>query len=167
MASSTADVAAAVVATAAAAGRKITPLEISEIALSVEPSDGVMFPGVSVYDHREGRVARGIGQPPPMFVVVLDFGGSVDTLEFNLADRDDALNRLEPRMTEAVSLIEDGILRGDPLRIGRGASVSAVANQEMLFNPHLEAVLELSREAGGDGGERSSQRDGDRDAVRG
>ncbi len=148
MASSTADVSAAIVATAAAMGRELSPKQIAEIALGVEPSDGVMFPDVAVFDHRQGRVARSLGPPPPMRVLILDFGGSVDTLEFNRSDRDEALKSLGPRMKEAVSLIEDGILRGDPLRIGRGATVSAQANQQVLFNPHLEPVLELSREVG-------------------
>ena len=148
MASSTADVSAAIVATASAMGRELSPEQISEIALGVEPSDGVMLSHVAVFDHREGRIARSLGPPPPMRVVVLDFGGGVDTLEFNRADRDEALKRLEPRMKEAVSLIEEGILRGDPLRIGRGATVSAQANQQVLLNPHLEPVLELARELG-------------------
>ena len=148
MASSTADVAAAIVATAAAMRRELSPLQVAEIALGVEPSDGVMFPDVAVFDHREGRIARSLGQPPPMRVLILDFGGSVDTLEFNQADRDNVLKRLAPEMAEAVSLIEDGISRGDPLRIGRGATLSAQANQQVLFNPHLEPALELSRELG-------------------
>ena len=148
MASSTADVSAAIVATVAAMGRELSPEQIAEIALGVEPSDGVMFPDVAVFDHRQGRVARSLGPPPPMRVLILDFGGIVDTLEFNRSDRDEALRRLGPRMKEAVSLIEDGILRGDPLRIGRGATVSAQANQDVLFNPHFEAVLRLSREVG-------------------
>ena len=148
MASSTADVAAAIAATGAALGRELSPAQVAEIALGVEPSDGVMFPNVSIFDHRKGRIAVTLGTPPPMRVVVLDFGGSVDTLEFNRTDRDGALKRLGPRMAEAVSLIKDGIVRGDPLRIGHGATVSAVANQEVLFNPHLETVLELSRRVG-------------------
>ena len=148
MASSTADVSAAVVATAAAVGRQLSPEQIAEIALGVEPSDGVMFPHVAVFDHREGRIARTLGQPPPMRVLILDFGGSVDTLEFNQADRDDVLKLLAPEMAESVALIEDGILRSDPLRIGRGATVSAQANQKVLFNPHMEPALELSREVG-------------------
>ena len=148
MASSTADVAAAIVATAAALGWELSPEQIAEIALGVEPSDGVMFPDVAVFDHREGRIARSLGPPPPMRVLILDFGGSVDTLEFNQADRDSVLKRLAPEMAEAVSLIEDGISRGDPLRIGRGATLSAQANQQVLFNPHLEPALELSRELG-------------------
>ena len=137
----------------------------SEIALGVEPSDGVMFPNVSIFDHRKGRIAVTLGTPPPMRVVVLDFGGSVDTLEFNRTDRDEALKRLGPRMAEAVSLIKDGIVRGDPLRIGHGATVSAVANQEVLFNPHLETSPGTVPESGGGRCERGAQRNGDRDAV--
>lgn len=148
MASSTADVAASIAATGAALGRELSPAQVAEIALGVEPSDGVMFPNVSIFDHRKGRIAVTLGTPPPMRVVVLDFGGSVDTLEFNRTDREASLKRLGPRMTEAVSLIKDGIVRGDPLRIGHGATVSAVANQEVLFNPYLETVLELSRRVG-------------------
>ena len=148
MASSTADVSAAIMATARALGVNLSPERVAEIALDVEPSDGVMIPHIAVFDHLKGRIARTLGEPPPMRVVVLDFGGSVDTEEFNQVDRNAVLNRLASRMAEAVSLIEEGIVRGDPLRIGRGATVSAIANQEMLFNPHLEAVLELTLKVG-------------------
>ena len=147
MASSTADVSAAIVATASACGKELSPAEIAEISLSIEPSDGVMFPGVSVFDHREGRVARIIGQPPPMYVVVLDFAGSVDTLEFNRVDRVSELKRLAPEIGKAVSLIEDGIRYCDPDLIGSGATLSAVANQQLLPNDHFDAVVKLSKEA--------------------
>jgi L-threonine kinase len=83
-----------------------------------------------------------------MRVVVLDFGGEVDTLEFNSTERDGDLKRLEPRMAEAVSLIETGMRKGDISLIGRGATASSTANQEILFNPNLESVLELSNETG-------------------
>ena len=148
MASSTADVSAAIVATASACGKELSPAEIAEISLIIEPSDGVMFPGVSVFDHREGRVARTLGEPPPMYVVVLDFAGSVDTLEFNLVDRASTLKRLAPEMGEAVSLIEEGIRCHDPVRIGRGATLSAVANQLLLPHAHFDAVAELSKATG-------------------
>ena len=148
MASSTADVSAAIVATASACGKELSPAEIAEISLTIEPSDGVMFPGVSVFDHREGRVARTLGEPPPMYVVVLDFAGSVDTLEFNLVDRAATLKRLAPEMGKAVSLIEEGIRCRDPVRIGRGATLSAVANQLLLPHAHFDSVAELSKATG-------------------
>ncbi len=148
MASSTADVAAAVVATASAINQELCPNEIAGIALGVEPSDGVMFPHIALFDHLEGRIAKTLGQPPPMRVIVLDFGGSVDTLEFNEVNRDNVLRRQEPDMQEAVTLIESGIRSADPIRIGQGATRSAIANQNLLFNSHLEPVLELSSRAG-------------------
>ncbi len=148
MASSTADVSAAIVATANAAGHDLAPAQIAEIALGVEPSDGVMFPDIVVFDHREGNIFRSLGPPPPMQIVVVDFGGVVDTLEFNRAQRDTALSRQALKMAKAVALIETGMRHGDPALIGKGATISAVANQDILFNPHLDAVLELSKDTG-------------------
>lgn len=148
MASSTADVSASIAATAAAAGRDLTPAEIAGIALGVEPSDGVMFPGIVLFDHRQGGVLRPLGDPPPTGVVVLDFGGTVDTLEFNRGERKAALARQSPRMEEAVSLIAQGMSCSDIELVGRGATVSSIANQEILPNPHLDAVLELAQAVG-------------------
>ena len=148
MASSTADVSAAIAATASAAGRELAPEQIAEIALAIEPSDGVMFPGIVLFDHRKGRVSRVLGPPPPMYVVVLDFGGSVDTQEFNLADRDHVLRGMEQEMEKAVALIEQGIRDYDPVSVGQGATLSAVANQNVLFNPQLEAVRKFAEESG-------------------
>lgn len=151
MASSTADVAAGIAATATAVGCRLEPEQIARLALGVEPSDGIMFPGISVFDHREGRIARPLGEPPPMRVLALDFGGVVDTLEFNSVARDKTLKSQEPRMAEAVSLIEAGLLRGNPLFIGKGATISAIANQEVSFNPYLDDVMAFSAEVGGFG----------------
>ena len=158
MASSTADVAAAIAATASSSGRKLFPEQIADIALGVEPSDGVMFPGVAVFDHRDGKILRPLGDPPPMRVVVLDFGGTVDTLEFNQGEfnqgnfnqdaRGAALARQAPAMAEATSLIEAGISRGDIGLIGKGATISALANQEILHNRNLDAAMALARDAG-------------------
>lgn len=151
MASSTADVAAAIVATSSALGRELAPPQIADIALSVEPSDGIMFPGIAQFDHRAGRTARTLGPPPPMRVLVLDFGGALDTVEFNRVDRKDILRCTKSDTARAVRLIEDGIGRGDIARIGRGATLSAIANQRVLFKPGLEAALELARTVGATG----------------
>ena len=70
-----------------AAGQPFSPESIASIALSVEPTDGVMFPGIALFDHRCGSIAESLGAPPPMEVIVIDTGGTVDTLEFNRTDR--------------------------------------------------------------------------------
>ena len=113
MASSTADVSAAVAATAAAMGVEadMPPAMIARIALQVEPSDGTMLPGIAVLDHKQGNILETLGSPPPMRVVVLDFGGDVDTLAFNGVNRDSALERLQPEFEEALRLVAQGYSR--------------------------------------------------------
>ncbi len=79
MASSTADVAAAIGATAAALGTSFGPRQQADLALAVEPSDGVMLPGIALFDHLGGRIAQSLGQPPAMRVLALEFGDEIDT----------------------------------------------------------------------------------------
>lgn len=150
MASSTADVSAAIAATAAALGASaaMTPTLIAQIALQVEPSDGVMLPHIAVFDHKRGRLAQSLGPPPPMRVVALDFGGGVDTLAFNGVNRDEALKRLQPELAAALALIGRGIRGGSAADVGKGATVSAIANQRILRKPQLDAALRLAKRVG-------------------
>ena len=150
MASSTADVSAAIAATAAALGHgdEMPPEEIGRLALSIEPSDGLMLSGISIFDHKHGTAARTLGPAPQMRVAILDFGGNVDTLEFNNVDRQDTLRRLQTRFEEAFTLIARGIEDGCAEDVAAGATLSATANQEILFKPRLDAVLTLADELG-------------------
>ena len=125
MGSSSADITAAVGAIGLAAGKPFPSEDIASIALSVEPTDGVMFPGIALIDHRCGSVAESLGPPPPMEVIVIDTGGTVDTLEFNRADRTVLWKRVAGRTDEALELVREGIRRGDPELVGRGATISA------------------------------------------
>lgn len=146
MASSTADVAGSIIATGLALGRRLTPTEVASIALSVEPSDGTFFPGIVVFDHREGKMHLDLGLPPPIEIVVLDFGGEVDTIAFNQQDRSAILCRLEPQAQRALELVRQGLALSRPDLIGEGATLSALANQEILYKPQLEPVLALARQ---------------------
>ena len=150
MASSTADVSAAIAAAAAALGTNvdISPTEIARLALQIEPSDGTMLPGIAMLDHKQGNIVKTLGSPPPMRVVVLDFGGDVDTLAFNGVNRDGALNRLQPDFEEALRLVEQGIRSSCAADIGASASLSAVANQQLLYKPQLETVMRLADDVG-------------------
>lgn len=148
MASSTADVAAAIAATGLALGARLAPEQIARLAVHVEPSDGVMFPGIALFDHLGGVVCEPLGKPPPLDVLVLDFGGAVDTLEFNRVDRAALLRELAPTAERAAALVRRGLAEGDPALIGQGATMSALAHQRVLFKPQLPAVLEFARHVG-------------------
>ncbi len=148
MASSTADVAAAIGATAAALSRSIDPQRQAELALAVEPSDGVMLPGIALFDHRGGRIAQSLGQPPAIRVLALEFADEVDTQAFNAVDRRTELRSHASRFREALDLITAGLADGDARPIGEGATLSSLANQAVLPKPQLSSVLELGRAAG-------------------
>ncbi|MBI4288858.1 MAG: GHMP kinase [Chloroflexi bacterium] len=148
MASSTADVAGAIIATGLALGRQLEPVDVAGIALSVEPSDGTFFPGIVAFDHRGGKMHFDLGAPPQIEIVVLDFGGEVDTIAFNRQDRSAILRRLEPQVEKALELVKQGLTESRPDLVGEAATVSALANQSILHKPQLEPVMLLARQAG-------------------
>lgn len=151
MASSTADVAAAIAATARALGESMAPRQIADIALSIEPTDGSVFPDIVLFDHLSGGLLESLGPPPPIDVIALDFGGEVDTIAFNKEDRSELLGKLAPQARESLELVRAGIAFGDPILLGRGATLSARANQGILHKPQLEDVIALASEVGAAG----------------
>lgn len=149
MASSTADISAACLAAALAAGRTLDERDIAEIALSIEPTDGIFLPGIVMFDHLRGLTRRPLGAPPPMTLVVFDAGGEIDTLRFNSRADLAGLNRAkEAQVREAADLVSRGIAAGDCDLIGQGATLSAVANQRILFKAALPQVLDVALDFG-------------------
>ena len=86
-----------------------------------------------------------------MQVVILDFGGTVDTLQFNDVDVSASLLNSEKVLREAVALISQGIQESDVEKIGRGSTLSARANQAILYKPQLESAIGLASETGAAG----------------
>jgi len=148
MASSSADLAAAIAATGLALGEEISPYQIAQIALSIEPTDGIMIPGVALFDHRAGIIRESLGPPPPMDIVALDLGGTVDTVQFNMVDRFQRWQSVDEQTGEALRLLRRGIEEQDPQLVGRGASISAEASQTVLAKPRLVEVKEFAESVG-------------------
>ena len=148
MGSSSADLAAAIAATGLALGEELPPERIAQIALSIEPTDGVMMPGVALFDHRAGLIRESLGPPPPMEIVALDLGGTVDTDAFNLVNRAAQWRSVSDQSAEALRLVRRGVEEGDPGLVGRGATISAEAGQHVSPKPRLDEVAHFAREAG-------------------
>lgn len=148
-ASSTVDVAGAILATGRVFGRPFEAAEAARLAVSVEPSDGIMFPGLTLLAHRDASFHRELGPVPELAVVVIDPGGSVDTVAFNQTDHRAALAGLAPRHRDAFEQLAAGLARGDRQAVAEAATQSALAHQALLPNPLLEPALALARRAGG------------------
>lgn len=144
MASSSADISATCQAAALCAGRILSVDEIATIALSIEPTDGIFYPGIVMFDHVNGRIRKPLGSPPPITVAIFDGGGEIDTLQFNQrADLIEMNKAKEQQVGEAVAMITQGILAQDCTLIGQAATLSAIANQKILCKPCLSQIVEL------------------------
>jgi len=144
MASSSADISAACQAAALCGGSSLTPDEIADIALGIEPTDGIFYPGIAMFDHVGGLTRRLLGCPPPMTVAVFDVGGEVDTLQFNKRSDLASLNQAkEPQVRQAVDMVTRGLASGDCALIGQGATLSALANQSILTKACLPKIVDL------------------------
>ena len=148
MASSTADIGAASLAIAHALGEKIPSQEIARIALSIEPTDGTLFEGITIFDHRNGALFKFLGKAPDIEILVIDLGGEVDTLQFNRRDLTRINRGREKEVKEALKLVEKGIREKNPRLIAQGATISAFSNQRILYKPALDRVWKISQEAG-------------------
>ena len=107
-----------------------------------------MLAGIALFDHLGGRIARSLGQPPAMRVLALEFADEVDTQAFNAVDRRAEVRCHASRFREALDLITTGLTEGDARLIGKGATLSSLANQAVLPKPQLASVLDLGRTAG-------------------
>ncbi|HWI54926.1 MAG TPA: GHMP kinase [Desulfobacteria bacterium] len=157
MASSTADIAAACAAAALALNSFLSPARIAEIALSIEPTDGIMFNGIMMFDHIRGSLCRKMGTAPKIDVILVDLGGTVNTVRFNANKELNLLNsHKENEVKLALKKIEEalsttGCETADAALIGEAATMSAFANQKILFKPELERLYKICREFGGIG----------------
>ena len=144
MASSSADISATCQAVALRLGKMLTTDEIADLALSIEPTDGVFYPGIVMFDHVHGLIRRYLGTPPKMYVAVFDVGGEVDTLYFNRRTDLVKLNSdKEHQVRKAMDLVIKGLATGNTTLIGQGATLSAVANQNILCKPCLDRILDV------------------------
>ncbi|ETX06688.1 MAG: hypothetical protein ETSY2_15620, partial [Candidatus Entotheonella gemina] len=144
--SSTADIGATLFALGHASERALQPAEVAHLALRVEPTDGSLFPGWVLWDHRGGQICEDLGAPPMLSVIVLDPGGKVDTIAYNQQAHEPILRTLVSQHREAFTLLQEGIKHGDAATIGAAATLSAVAHQAILPNPLLETALRLIRD---------------------
>jgi L-threonine kinase len=73
----------------------------------------------------------------------------VDTLAFNGRQDLASLNKAKERqIINAVELVAKGLETGDARLIGQGATMSAIANQSILYKACLDTVINISRDFG-------------------
>jgi L-threonine kinase len=148
LASSSADLVATARAVMAVVKRSVPTGRLGAMLAAIEPTDGVMYPGIVAFDHRRGRCLRTLGRLPALQVVAVDQGGSVDTVAFNRhsAGFDAAERRRYERLLDRLGR---AVATGDLASVGEISTRSAALNQIRLPNRNFAALREICAAVGG------------------
>jgi L-threonine kinase len=145
LASSSADLVATARVLGQVLGLEMSSPDIEGWLRRIEPTDGVMYPGVVVFEHKRVRLRSFLGVLPPLTVVAVDEGGQVDTLSFN--DRQKPFSTADKReYAELLDRITAAVHAGDLAEVGAVVTRSAVLNQRLQPKRNLAAMLRICEE---------------------
>ncbi|MEU8567442.1 kinase [Streptomyces pathocidini] len=148
LASSSADLVATARAVGHALGLKMPASRIEGLLARIEPTDGVLYPGIVAFHHRTVRLRAVLGSLPAMAVVGIDEGGAVDTIDFNRAPKPfTTADRAE--YARLLDRLAGAVRRRDLAEVGGIATRSALMNQPLRHKRSLEPMRDICREVGG------------------
>ncbi|MGX5845213.1 GHMP family kinase ATP-binding protein [Mesorhizobium sp. ArgA1] len=147
LASSSADLVAAARSIASCFNRRIRTSLIEKLMAEIEPSDGVMYPGVVAYQQRSCRLFSFLGQMPPLAIVGIDEGGTIETVDYDQR-RGEISASHRAQYHELLERTRSAISGGDTAAIGGIATASALLHQERVPKEHLDSMLKASEDTG-------------------
>lgn len=148
MASSTADLSAALHAVCAGNGLKMSPIEFSRLLTSVEPSDCTHLPGIAHVNQLTGEWYDCLPAPDDLSVVVVDCGGEIDTQQFDRERAHQVYLHESGRVRHMLALVKQGLRGQDPQQVADAATMSAELSQRILRKPQFDDLRALARDAG-------------------
>ena len=150
MGSSTADMVAAIAGVMKALNCEIDLDIIKNIIISIEPSDCTFLPGINLFNHKTGEKISYLGAPPAIDILMFCEPGKVDTIKFN-QDKTllEAKRKKSSYVRQALSSIKEGLKKGDKYLIGKGATLSSIAHQNIVYKPSLNKILTITQDIPG------------------
>lgn len=132
LSSSTADMLSTIRALQEIFGFLLREKTISEIFTEIEPHDGLMFKSCVVYNHRKGELIKELVYIPDYWIVAVDFGGQISTLEYNskLAFTDELMKEYEGLLAE----LESAFQKKDDEMIAKAATKSTALHLNIHQN---------------------------------
>ena len=148
MASSTADIAAGIIATMTMLNEPIDLNLVTKIAVAIEPTDPCYFNEIVAFDHIEGKILERLGPIKNYPIIILDVGGRVNTIGFNLDQKLIQLKRAKEKIIiSGYEKIKSGITTNTLELLGEGIHLSSLAHQKILYKPRLESLIHYGRGA--------------------
>ncbi|MBC1489804.1 propanediol utilization protein [Listeria sp. FSL L7-1485] len=143
MASSTADIAATIGATASWLKQPVTDTEIAKLCLQLEPTDSTIFPTLTLFDHLEGTTIHSTSWLPKLGVVVLEPLTILETAIFRQESHQKQLLQNEEKLAHGFALFEQAVEQHSISLLGEAATISATCNQTILAKPFFKEILEV------------------------
>ncbi|QEK11810.1 propanediol utilization protein [Crassaminicella thermophila] len=144
MASSTADIAATAVATAALIGKKLSNDALARICTEIEPTDSTIFKMLTLFDHLNGIRIRSFDWNPCLDVLVLESDKKLNTEEFRRQDYKFLRKKNKQKVEKAYEIFVSSYERKDFSLLGKAATMSALANQNILYKEKLKEIMDIS-----------------------
>lgn len=148
LASSSADLVATARAISACFHLSLTEEQMEGVIRLIEPSDGVMYPGVVSFYHKRVQLREYIGTLPPLTVASLDEGGQVDTIQFNKIPKPYSAEE-KKKFDRLLNTITKAIRDQDIEMIGNVATQSAILNQMLRPKKYLHDMIQICDEVDG------------------
>lgn len=147
MGSSTADIASTILGIGALFNVELDNRTIARIAVSIEPTDSIIFKDITLFDSLKGEIILPLIPVPPLKVIVLEGKESVDTLDYhrNISSK---IYSYAKEWDDIYSQMEHALKSGDWTKVGESAIRSARIQQNVLPKPYLEDIIECALSSG-------------------
>lgn len=148
MASSTADIAATIVATTKLLGKELSHKELGELCCMIEPTDSTIFDDLALFDHINGKVIKKHQWHTEMKVLILELDSFLSTDEFRKKDYSKIRNNNRKDVEKAYEIFSLACDKKDKKLLGKAVTISSLANQRILFKPKLNEIIEVTSKIG-------------------
>lgn len=149
LASSTADVIGAIAGVRLLCGLEVSEASVARLACQVEPTQGTFLKGLAAFCHTTGDLGEVLSAaPPPLSVIAIDTGGTVDTLEYNRRNLRPHYEKQASAYRDSWELIREAFRRGDGRLLAQAATASARLQQGLLPKTGLEELEKWALRAG-------------------
>ncbi|TCO79499.1 GHMP family kinase ATP-binding protein [Marinisporobacter balticus] len=148
MASSTADIGATAIATAKLIEKKLSEDALARICTEIEPTDSTIFKKLTLFDHLNGRRIKSFDWQPNLDILVFESHKKLNTEVFRMQDHKLLRTKNKEKVEKAYQLFEESYVKKDFSLFGKAATMSALANQNILYKQKIEDMIELSLKFG-------------------
>lgn len=149
MASSTADIGATIKATLTLIDKSLSNEEIAKLAAKIEPTDSIYLDKNSIFNPITGEIIKPLGNVKNGRVVILEPKKTLSTKRIrSIPDYRERKISNKESIKEAFYLLEQGMTKNDLQLIGRAATLSSLANENIHKKYQLNKIIEIANSYG-------------------